>query len=83
MAVLNIMSLIIDKMTGNIEQINAESLCQYLPLLWDESNDHNMLRCAILSTLVSSIIHKNTTFLVFSSFFLKLNFFWTKLHLFF
>lgn len=53
MAVLNIMSLIIDKMSGSIEQNNADSLCQYLPMLWDESNDHNMLRCAILSTLVS------------------------------
>lgn len=56
MAVLNIMSFIVDKMSGSI-QSNAENLCQYLPLLWDESKDHNMLRCAILSTLVSAISH--------------------------
>lgn len=46
------MSAIVDKMGDHI-QPNAESLCQYLPLLWDESKDHNMLRCAILSTLVN------------------------------
>lgn len=51
MAVLNIMSFIVDKMSGHI-QAHAENLCRYLPLLWEESKDHNMLRCAILSTLV-------------------------------
>lgn len=58
MAVLNIMSLVIDKMSGNIHG-NADSLVQYLPLLWEESKDHNMLRCAILSTLV--IMTSNST----------------------
>jgi hypothetical protein len=28
------------------------SLVQYLPLMWEESAEHNMLRCAIVSTLV-------------------------------
>lgn len=27
-------------------------LVQYLPLLWKQSEEHNMLRCAILTTLV-------------------------------
>ena len=29
----------------------AASLSQYLPELWQESGDHNMLRCAIVSTM--------------------------------
>jgi hypothetical protein len=28
------------------------SLLHYLPTLWEESANHNMLRCSILSTLV-------------------------------
>lgn len=52
MAILNIMSLIIDKLSDDIEESTASSLIQYLPLLWEESKDHDMLRCAILSTLV-------------------------------
>lgn len=51
MNVLYIMSFIIDKMNESIEA-HADNLIQYLPLLWDESKDHNMLRCAIISTLV-------------------------------
>lgn len=27
-------------------------LVQYLPLLWKQSEEHNMLRCAILTTLL-------------------------------
>merc|ERR1719323_170488 len=30
----------------------CEGLVLYLPQLWDASADHNMLRCAILTTLV-------------------------------
>lgn len=52
MAVLNVMSFVVDKM-GDHLVTHSESLCNYLPLLWNESQDHNMLRCAILSTLVS------------------------------
>lgn len=51
MNVLGIMSYIIDRMSEKI-QTHADSLIQYLPRLWEESNDHNMLRCAIISTLV-------------------------------
>lgn len=51
MVVLNVMSFVVDKMGDNLVD-HAGGLCQYLPLLWNESQEHNMLRCAILSTLV-------------------------------
>lgn len=51
MNVLGIMSYIIDRMSEKI-QTHADSLIGYLPRLWAESNDHSMLRCAIISTLV-------------------------------
>lgn len=54
MNVLNIMSFIVDKMSDNIQK-QADNLIQYLPMLWDESKDHNMLRCAIISTLVQIV----------------------------
>lgn len=54
MNVLSIMSFIIERMSQKI-QPQAEHLVQYLPLLWEESNDHNMLRCAIISTLVQIV----------------------------
>ncbi|XP_037946692.1 importin-11 [Teleopsis dalmanni] len=50
MNVLNVMSTIIEKMGDEIE-LQADSLIGYLPKLWKESDDFNMLRCAILSTL--------------------------------
>lgn len=53
MSVLNAMSFVVEKM-GDDPLVG--SLCQYLPLLWNESQDHIMLRCAILSTLVSLIL---------------------------
>lgn len=52
MSVLNVMSTVVDKMDDRLAK-DAESLCHYLPMLWNESQDHAMLRCAILSTLVS------------------------------
>lgn len=54
MNVLNIMSFIVDQMSENI-QPQADNLIQYLPMLWDESKDHNLLRCAIISTLVQIV----------------------------
>lgn len=51
MTVLYVMSFIIEKMSMSIK-LEVESLIQYLPLLWDESREHEMLRCAIISTLV-------------------------------
>lgn len=56
MNVLNIMSLTIDKMSECISS-QMDNLIQYLPLLWEESNDHNMLRCAIVVTLVGGGNH--------------------------
>lgn len=54
MNVLGIMSFIIERMSERI-QTHADSLIQYLPRLWEESNDHNMLRCAIITTLVQIV----------------------------
>lgn len=51
MTVLYVMSFIIEKMSMSIK-LEVENLIQYLPLLWDESREHDMLRCAIISTLV-------------------------------
>lgn len=51
MTVLYVMSFIIEKMSMSM-RIDVQSLVQYLPLLWEESREHNMLRCAIISTLV-------------------------------
>lgn len=54
MHVLNIMSLIIERVGLEIRP-HSESLIQYLPLLWQDSEEHNMLRCAIVSTLVQLV----------------------------
>lgn len=54
MNILYIMSFIVEKMSDNIHS-QANNLINYLPMLWDESKDHNMLRCAIISTLVCYI----------------------------
>lgn len=53
MNVLYIMGMIIDKMSILILPY-ADKLIQYLPMLWNESKDHNLLRCAIISILVSN-----------------------------
>lgn len=55
MNVLHIMSMVVDKMSDNIVEKQADNLIRYLPLLWEESRDHNMLRCAIISTLVQVV----------------------------
>lgn len=51
LSVLNVLSYIIERMGVSIRPLCSE-LVQYLPALWDASNDHNMLRCSILTTLV-------------------------------
>ncbi|XP_075209818.1 importin-11-like [Lycorma delicatula] len=51
MHVLFVLSFIIERM-GSCIKPYADSLIQYLPFLWNESSEHNMLRCAIVSTLV-------------------------------
>ncbi|XP_067628973.1 importin-11 [Eurosta solidaginis] len=50
MNVLTIMSCIVEKMSDHIEP-QADNLISYLPILWKESEDYNMLRCAIICTL--------------------------------
>lgn len=54
MTVLYVMSFIIEKMSMSIK-LEVENLVQYLPLLWEESREHDMLRCAIISTLLQII----------------------------
>ncbi|XP_055641896.1 importin-11 isoform X2 [Toxorhynchites rutilus septentrionalis] len=54
MTVLYVMSFIIEKMSMSIK-LEVESLIQYLPMLWEESREHDMLRCAIISTLLQII----------------------------
>ncbi|KFB43307.1 AGAP002970-PA-like protein [Anopheles sinensis] len=54
MTVLHVMTFIIEKMSMSM-RIDVQSLVHYLPLLWEESRDHNMLRCAIISTLLQII----------------------------
>lgn len=51
MHVLHVLSFIVERV-GCAIRPHAPGLIHYLPLLWDESADHNMLRCAILSALV-------------------------------
>lgn len=51
MQVLHVISFVIERVGPQI-QPHATSLIQYLPALWQESADHNMLQCAILTTLI-------------------------------
>jgi len=51
MHVLHVLSFIVERV-GCAIQPHAPALVHYLPLLWEESAEHNMLRCAILSALV-------------------------------
>lgn len=46
------MSFIVEKMSMSIK-IQADNLVSYLPMLWEEGVEHNMLRVAIISALVS------------------------------
>lgn len=54
MQVLNVMTLILERM-GSPIQVHSDSFVQYLPHLWQESEEHDMLRCAIVSTLVQIV----------------------------
>ncbi|XP_077865875.1 importin-11-like, partial [Saccoglossus kowalevskii] len=51
MQALHVMSFVIERVEKEIRPY-VSSLIQYLPLLWSESAEHNMLRCAILTTLI-------------------------------
>uniref|UniRef100_A0A3Q2ZDI5 Importin-11 n=1 Tax=Hippocampus comes TaxID=109280 RepID=A0A3Q2ZDI5_HIPCM len=51
MQVLHVISCVIERVNTQIRPY-VGCLVQYLPLLWKQSEDHNMLRCAILTTLI-------------------------------
>lgn len=51
MQVLHVISFLIERTGGQIKPY-ASSLIQYLQTLWQEAQEHNMLKCAILTTLV-------------------------------
>uniref|UniRef100_A0A4W3K432 Importin-11 n=1 Tax=Callorhinchus milii TaxID=7868 RepID=A0A4W3K432_CALMI len=51
MHVLHVISCVIERVGVQIRP-HVGCLVQYLPLLWKQSEDHNMLRCAILTTLI-------------------------------
>jgi len=65
MHVLYVLSFIVERVGFAIRPYSG-SLIQYLPLLWEESAEHNMLRCAIVSTLVHLV--KVCTLFVISGF---------------
>ncbi|EDO30947.1 predicted protein [Nematostella vectensis] len=50
MHILHVVSLLIERVGSNV-RLQVNSLISYLPHLWQESEQHNMLRCAILATL--------------------------------
>ncbi|KAM3847192.1 importin-11 isoform 2-T2 [Vipera latastei] len=54
MHVLHVLSCVIERVNMQIRPYVA-CLVQYLPLLWKQSEKHNMLRCAILTTLIHLI----------------------------
>ncbi|CAL7948181.1 unnamed protein product [Xylocopa violacea] len=51
MHVLNVLSFMIERVGSEIKP-HVGTLSSYLPALWQQSEEHNMLRCAIISTLV-------------------------------
>lgn len=51
MQVLYVLSFVIEQVGENIRPYVAP-LSAYLPSLWQISENHNMLKCAIISTLV-------------------------------
>lgn len=54
MQILNVLSFIIERVGWDIAPF-FDSLVNYLPLLWQHSSDHNMLRCAIVSVLTQIV----------------------------
>ncbi|XP_026671857.1 importin-11 isoform X1 [Ceratina calcarata] len=51
MHVLYVLSFMIERVGSEINP-HAAALCSYLPAVWQQSEGHDMLRCAIISTLV-------------------------------
>lgn len=70
MRVLDVISFIIERYSCFGSQIipHIGLLSAYLPVLWQESEGHNLLRCAILSTLVHL---EQVSFLLFNVIFIK------------
>ncbi|ESO88153.1 hypothetical protein LOTGIDRAFT_219538 [Lottia gigantea] len=60
MHVLHVLSFVIERVGSKIQPYTT-ALVQYLPLLWQESSEHNMLRCAILTTLIHLVQGFGTT----------------------
>lgn len=54
MHVLYVMSFVVEQV-GRPIRPHVSNLIQYLPLAWEESAEHSMLRCAIVSTLVQIV----------------------------
>ncbi|CAH0559233.1 unnamed protein product [Brassicogethes aeneus] len=54
MHVLNAMTLMLERMGHSLIPY-YDALLQYLPHLWEESQDHNMLRCCIVASLVQIV----------------------------
>jgi len=48
------MSFMVERLGPMVEPY-FDSLLQYLPKLWTDSDDHHMLRCAIISTLTQIV----------------------------
>jgi hypothetical protein len=69
MHVLYVMSFIVERVGMQIRPY-VGSLIHYLPLLWQESAEHNMLRCAIVSTLVHLVQALGVDSLILSAFLL-------------
>ncbi|XP_069491668.1 importin-11 [Ambystoma mexicanum] len=51
MQVLHVLSCVIERVNMQIRPY-VDCLVQYLPQLWKQSDEHNMLKCAILTTLI-------------------------------
>ncbi|KAK3096574.1 hypothetical protein FSP39_001428 [Pinctada imbricata] len=60
MQVLHVISFVIERVGAQIRPYTS-SLIHYLPSLWQESEEHNMLRCAILTTLTHLVQGFGTT----------------------
>ena len=60
MNVLNVMSLLIELLGSQMKPFLG-TLLQLLPALWDASEEHNLLRCAIINTLVHVVKVRSTT----------------------
>ncbi len=54
LSILNVLSYVIERVGIGIRSM-CEELAHYLPNLWAASEDHDMLRCSILGTLVSIV----------------------------